>query len=327
MKAIVLKGFGGPEVLHIEERPMPVAGAGELLVKTYATGMNRADLLQRLGKYPAPLGASDILGLEIAGEVVACGPEVKHYKPGDRIFGLVSGGGYAEYCLVDQGLALPIPDSWSYTDASAVMESFVTANETVLELGGVSSGDCILIHAGGSGVGTAGIQMARAIGATVWITAGSEEKIQKTLALGAHGGINYKIQDFVSIMQEVTKGQGVDIIEDFIGAGYFDKNLSLLKPGGRLIQVGLLRGNRVELDLRLLMDKHIQIKGFILRKRSIEEKRAMVQRFAKRWMPALEQGILKPVVDAIFPVSMVQDGHRHMESNLNFGKVILSWMG
>lgn len=329
MKAVILKGFGEPDVLRIEEQEKPTPKPHELLIKVHATAINRADLLQRKGKYPPPEGASSILGLEIAGEVVACGTEVRRFKQGDDIFGLVSGGGYAEYCVIDEGLALPIPQRWSeqlkYTAAAGIIEAFVTANETIFELGCLSKGECILIHAGGSGVGSAGIQMASAIGAEVWTTAGSEQKIQKAVQLGASFGINYKIQDFEAVILEKTGGIGVDVVEDFIGTGYFEKNLRILKRGGRLIQVGLLRGNRVELDLRTVLDKYLQIKGFILRKRSVEDKRAIVQRFADRWFSALEKESIKPIIDSIFPMEMVKEAHRYVEANQNFGKVILSW--
>ncbi len=325
MKAITLTQFGEPDVLRIEERKKPVPKSEELLIEVHASALNRADLLQRRGKYPPPEGASDILGIEIAGQVVACGDKVENFKPGDRVFGLVGGGGYAEYCVIDHGLALKIPENWTYSDAAGVIEAFVTANETIFELGELVSGQSIMIHAGGSGVGTAGIQMAHLLGAEIWTTAGSEKKIQKAVQLGAKEGINYKIYDFEKIILEKNFGQGVDVVEDFIGAGYFEKNLSILKPGGRLIQVGLMRGSRVELDLRVILDKCVQIKGFILRKRSLEEKRAMVKRFAERWMSALEKGKIKPIIDSIFPVSMVQDAHRYMEANSNFGKVVLSW--
>lgn len=325
MKAIVLQGVGGPDVLTLGEREKPVPRPEELLVKVYATAVNRADLLQRAGKYPPPLGASDILGLEIAGEVVACGSDVQNFNTGDLIFGLVSGGGYAEYCVIDQGLAIKMPNHWKVIDAAGIIETFVTANETIIELGGLQKDKSIMIHAGGSGVGTAGIQMAHYLGATIWTTTSSEDKIHKILALGANEAINYKIDDFEKVVLEKTQGQGVDIVEDFIGAGYFEKNLAILKSGGCLVQVGLMRGTRVDLDLRYLMDKHLQIKGFILRKRTLVEKRAIVACFAQRWMPVLEKGLIKPIIDSVFPMSMVKDAHRYVEDNSNFGKVILSW--
>jgi NADPH2:quinone reductase len=325
MKAVTFTQFGEPDVLSITEREKPTPKSEELLVKVHAAAMNRADLLQRRGRYPAPEGASDILGLEISGEVVACGDKITNFKLGDRVFGLVGGGGYAEYCVMDQGLALKMPENWTYPEAAAIIEAFVTANETIFELGKLAAGQSIMIHAGGSGVGTAGIQMAHLIGAEVLTTAGSEKKLKKALELGATEGIDYKIDDFEKVVLEKTQGRGVDVVEDFIGAGYFEKNLAILKPGGTLVQVGLMRGNRVELDLRFMMDRHLQIKGFILRKRSLDEKRAMVRRFADRWMSALEKGQLKPIIDSVFPMNMVQDAHRYLESNSNFGKVVLSW--
>jgi putative PIG3 family NAD(P)H quinone oxidoreductase len=325
MKAVTLTQFGDPGVLSITERDKPIPKSEELLIEVHAAAMNRADLLQRQGRYPAPEGSSDILGLEVAGEVVACGDNVTDFKPGDKVFGLVGGGGYAEYCVIDQGLALKIPTAWTYSEAAAIIEAFVTANETIFELGNLSEGQRIMIHAGGSGVGTAGIQMAKLVGAEIWTTAGSEKKIQKTIELGAKEGINYKITDFQQAILEQTQGQGLDVVEDFIGAGYFEKNLAILKPGGILVQVGLMRGTRSELDLRMLLDKHLQIKGFILRKRTLSEKRAMVKRFADRWMSVLEKGQLRPIIDSVFPMNMVQEAHRYMESNSNFGKVVLSW--
>lgn len=325
MKAIIFDHFGDPDVLTMAEREKPVPKPEELLVEVRASALNRADLLQRKGKYPPPEGASDILGIEIAGIVVACGEKVTSFKPGDRVFGLVGGGGYAEYCVMDQGLALPIPVNWTYPEAAAVIEAFVTANETIFELGGLSQGKSIMIHAGGSGVGTAGIQMAKLIGAEVWTTAGSEKKIQKALELGAKEGINYKTHDFESIVLEKNQGLGVDVVEDFIGTGYFEKNLAILKPGGCLVQVGVMRGARVELDLRYLLDRHLQIKGFILRKRPLNEKRAMVKRFSDRWMSALEKGQIKPIIDSVFPMNMVVDAHCYVEASSNFGKVVLSW--
>lgn len=325
MKAVTFTQFGEPDVLKISERDKPTPQSEDLLIKVHAAALNRADLLQRRGKYPAPEGASDILGLEVAGEVIECGEKVTDFKPGDRVFGLVGGGGYAEYCVMDHGLALKIPPTWTSTEAAAIIEAFVTANETIFELGNLSEGQRVMIHAGGSGVGTAGIQMARLIGAEIWTTAGSEKKLQKAMELGAKEAINYKIQDFEKLVLEQTHGEGVDVVEDFIGAGYFEKNLAILKPGGTLVQVGLMRGTRAELDLRMLLDKHLQIKGFILRKRSLMEKRAMIKRFSERWMSALEGGQLKPIIDSVFPMNMVQDAHRYMEANSNFGKVVLNW--
>lgn len=325
MRAIIQTHSGDPSVLQLSEVATPVPGPEQLLVKVHAAAINRLDILQRRGKYPIPAGESEILGLEIAGELVSCGNQVTHFTLGQRVFGLVGSGGYAEYCLLDQGLAFVMPDNWSYSYAAAIPEVFLTANETICELGELKSGETILIHAGGSGVGTAAIQLAYHIGATVYITTGSQQKIEKALLLGAAAGINYKIQDFEQEIKSLTKHQGVDVIEDFIGADYFQKNLNLLKPGGRLIQVALMSGQQVTLDLRQILANRLQIKGSVMRTQDIAAKRAIVARFTQRWLALLQQGKIKPVIDAVFPITMVVEAHRYVEANRNFGKVVLEW--
>lgn len=324
MKAVTLSGFGDINVLNITDIPTPQHSTEQLLIRVHATALNRADLLQRRGKYPPPAGESEILGMEIAGEVIEVGQTVKNFKKGDRIFGLVGGGGYAEYCVIDHLMAIRIPDNWTYEQAAATPEAFITANETIFELGELKTGESVLIHAAGSGVGTAAVQMAHHIGAIVYGTASTEEKITKILALGATAVINYKTQDFAEAIKKFTGNKGVDVIEDFIGAEYLTTNLSILKIDGRIIGVGLMGGTHCEIDLGLFQRNRLQMKGFRLRTQAIETKRKFTQRFAERWLPILKSGQIKPIIYCTFPLEQVQQAHQAMEKNLNFGKIILT---
>ena len=324
MKAIVLNGFGAPEVLTLGEAPKPEPKPDDLLVRVRVSALNRADTLQRRGLYPPPPGDSEILGLELAGEVEAWGSAVKGFKKGQRVFGLVGGGGYGEFALLDHQMAMPIPDDWSYEQAAAVPEVYFTANETVFVQGGLQSGETVLVHAGGSGVGTAAIQMAHHIGATVYFTAGSADKIERAMALGATAGINYKTQDFVEEVKRLTGGAGVDLIEDFLGASYLARNMAALKTKGRLVIVATMGGTKTEIDLNLLMRKRLAIFGSVLRARPLEEKRAVTKRFLDRWMQPLREGAIKPIIDSTFPLAKAREAHERMESNLNFGKILLT---
>ena len=323
MEAIIRTGDGGPEVLQLGEAPAPIPTATQLLVDVHATALNRADLIQRRGGYPPPPGDSEILGLEIAGTVAAVGPAVEGVSEGDRVFGLVGGGGYAEQAVIDYRMAMPIPDGWSFEEATAVPEVFFTANENIFTLGELAAGETILIHAGGSGVGTAGIQISHHAGANVFVTAGASEKIRKCKTLGAIDGINYKTTDFVAEIEHLTDGEGVDVVLDFIGAPYLERNLSILKTKGRLLQVGLIGGATSEIDLGTLMRKRLKIIGSVMRPQSIDEKIAITQRFIDRWLPELKRGVLKPVIDSVFPLAEVRQAHTYMEANHNFGKIIL----
>ena len=323
MKAITFAKPGGPEVLGLGEVPDPVPNPHQLLVRVRASALNRADTMQRIGAYPPPPGESDILGLELAGEVEAVGSAVQGFGPGDRIFGLVGSGGYAEKAVIDARMAMPIPDGWSFSQAAAVPEVYFTAQETIFTLGGLQAGETILIHAGASGVGTAGIQMARETGARVLITAGSAEKIRRCIELGAEAGCNYKEQDFVEWVHGLTQGQGVDVIEDFIGAAYWDKNLRSLKIGGRLVLVGLMGGVKIETNLGLILSRRLQIFGSVLRSRTLEEKITITQRFRQHWLPLLIAGKIRPIIDTVFPLAQAAEAHRYMEDNRNFGKIML----
>jgi putative PIG3 family NAD(P)H quinone oxidoreductase len=260
----------------------------------------------------------------LAGEVEAVGTAVKDVKPGDRVFGLVGSGGYAEKAVIDARMAMTIPAGWSFAEAAAVPEVFFTAQETMFTLGQLKEGETVLIHAGASGVGTAGIQMARETGARILVTAGSAEKIQRCIELGATAGCNYKERDFADWVREATNGQGVDLIEDFIGAAYWEKNLRSLKTGGRLVLVGLMGGVKIEANLSLIMTKRLQIFGSVLRSRSLADKIDITQRFRAKWLPLLAAGRIKPIIDRVFPLAQAADAHRYMEENRNFGKIILS---
>lgn len=325
MRQVSIRTYGGPEVLAFEDAPVPAAGPGELLVRVRAAGVNRADCLQRMGTYPMPPGLGNVPGLEVAGEVVDTGAGVDSFGVGDRLFGLVAEGGYAEYAIVDEGLAVAIPDHWSFAEGAAVIEVYCTANETVFELGGLAAGQSILVHAGASGVGTAAIQMAKHTGATVCFTAGSRYKIDRVLELGADHGILYRTEDFVEEVLRFTRGDGVDVVEDFIGADYLARNLSVLKPTGTLLLVGLMGGHVTPFDLGGMLRKRLSIRGFTLRAQPVANKRAIVGRFRERWLPLLAAGTLEPVIHAVVPFDEVRRAHAMMEANENFGKIVLAF--
>jgi putative PIG3 family NAD(P)H quinone oxidoreductase len=324
MKAITRNGDGGPEVLQLSEVSPPHPTETQLLVNVKATALNRADLIQRRGGYPPPPGESEILGLEIAGTVSGMGEEVTGFNEGDRVFGLVGGGGYAEQAVIDFRMAMFIPDGWSFEEAAAVPEVFFTANENIFTLGRLLADETILIHAGGSGVGTAGIQIARHAGARVFVTAGSSQKIDNCKTLGAIAGINYKQSDFVAEIERLTDAEGVDVVLDFIGAPYLARNLQILKTKGRLLQVGLMGGSTTEIDLGMVMRKRLQIIGSVMRPQSLDEKISITQRFVQRWLPALKAGTLQPVIDSVYPLAQAREAHQYMEANRNFGKIILN---
>jgi NADPH:quinone reductase len=324
MKAVIMQGIGGIEVLSLGEVPKPTPGPWQLLVRVKATALNRADLWQRRGKYPPPVGESEILGLEIAGDVVQCGENVAGFIPGQRVFGLVSGGGYAEYCVLDYQMAMLIPDDWSYAQAAAIPEVFLTANETLFELAQLQADGSLLLHAAGSGVGTAAIQMAHHLNVSVYVTAGSSDKITGAIALGATAGCNYHEHDYVSEVIRWTAGKGVDVVTDFVGGGELNRNLSVLKEGGCLLQIAVMGGARAEVDLGLLVRKRLQIKGFILRTRPLAEKRSITQRFYTRWYPVLAAGQIHPVISNILHLEEVATAHRLLEERQNFGKIVLT---
>ncbi|MFP2924376.1 NAD(P)H-quinone oxidoreductase [Pyxidicoccus sp. 3LG] len=324
MRAVVLEGFGGPEVLRVGEQPRPVPGPRQLRVRVRASALNRGDTVQRAGGYPLPPGVtSPSLGIEVAGEVEACGADVRDFAPGQRVFGLVDGGGYAEACLMEEGMAIPMPDNWSFVEAAATPEAFITAHGSLLELGGLREGQSVLIHAGGSGIGTACIQVAHAVGARVFFTVSTEEKRRRCLELGAEAGVLRTEKDFATEVRTLTGGAGVDVVEDFVGGAALARNLSVLKFGGSLLLLGLLEGASAELDLKQVVLRRLQLKGFAIRPLSLDAKVALTRRFRERWLPELLSGRVRPLLDSTFPLERVADAHRRMESNATFGKIVL----
>jgi len=322
MRCVKVKEPGGPDVLEIVDLPEPGPGTGQLLVRNFAAGLNRADLLQRRGLYPPPAGESDILGLEFAGEVAAAGEGVEGFSRGDRVFGLCGGGAYAEFLVVDARLAVSIPSNMSYESAAAAPEAFYTAEDGLFSLGGLKEGQTVLVHAGASGVGTAAIQLAVAAGARVIATAGTAEKAVACEELGA-AGVNYREKDFSEAVAGLTAGEGVDLLLDLVGASYWDRNIASLRSGGRMVLLGLLGGASAEVNLGAVLSKRLSIIGSVMRSRSTEEKAEVTARFRERTLPLLESGDLKTVVDSILPLEDVRQAHERMEENLNTGKIIL----
>jgi tumor protein p53-inducible protein 3 len=325
MKAILVKEPGGAEQLVFGEVPEPVCKPDEIRVRVHATALNRADILQREGKYPPPEGASPILGLEMAGVVEEAGEQCRNrWKPGDRVFGLLPGGGYAEYATIPCDLAMPIPGSLTFEEAAAIPEAFLTAWQCLFWIAGLKKGETVLVHAGASGVGTAAIQLARCVGAVPVVTVGSEEKRKFCLELGAAAAVNYKAGPWDEGVLEATGGQGVDAVLDFVGASYWKQNLRILKPDGRWVLISLLGGNRLEnISLGPILSKRIQITGTTLRSRSVSYKTRLTREFAKFSLPRLESGELRPVIDRVFPWDRVEEAHRWMEENRNMGKIVL----
>lgn len=324
MKAILLKDFGDADQLYPGECPAPQPGEDELLVRVRATALNRADVLQRKGQYPPPPGASEILGLECAGEVETTGAAVQRWRPGDRVCALLPGGGYAEFAVVPERMAMPIPEGFTFEQAAAIPEAFLTAYQALHWLGKVRANECVLIHAGASGVGTAAIQLAHHAGAIVAVTAGSKEKLQACRDLGAEYTINYKEEDFAPEIHEMTGGKGVDLIIDFIGAAYFQKNLSALATDGRLVNLAMMGGRMVKnADISPILRKRLTVTGSTLRNRSLAYKIELTEAFAAHAMPLFEQKKLAPIIARVFPWMAVAEAHRYMEANLNIGKIVL----
>ena len=325
MQAVVFDRPGDESVLRLAEVPAPVPGPGELLIDVAATAVNRADLLQRRGLYPPPPGAPEILGLECAGVVAGLGPGVTGWRPGDRAMALLPGGGYAARVAVPAACALPVPERLSLAEAAAVPEVFLTVALSVFRLGGLARGGALLVHGGGSGVGTAAIQMAKTVGATVVVTAGSEEKCRRCLVLGADRAVDYRTGDFVAAANEATGGRGVDVVLDPVGGPYLERNLAALAIGGRLVVIATMGGARAELDLAAVLRRRLSVIGTTLRARPIEEKAALVSDFAARFLPLLADGRLRPVVDRVLPISEVAEAHRVVAASEHFGKVVLTF--
>jgi len=324
MRAIVLDEKGGPEVLRVREVPDPVLGPDEVLVDVVSTAVNRAEVLQRMGLYPqpAPVPKFEIPGLEFAGRVVALGERVVSWRVGDGVMGIVSGGGYASRVAVHERQAIRIPSNVSLSDAGAVPEVWITAFDALVAQGGLAPGGSALIHAGGSGVGTAGIQIAKALGATVIVTA-SAAKCARCLELGADRAVDYASDDFVAAALDATAGRGVDVVLDVIGGDYVDRNIDALASKGRILQVGTMGSGKASVTIAKLMGKRAGIVGTMLRARPLDEKITISQRFAREILPGFDSGKFVPVIDTRFSLDQMADAHRMMEANANFGKIAI----
>jgi tumor protein p53-inducible protein 3 len=323
MRAIVFDQPGDESVLRLGEAPAPNLGPEDLRIRVRGTAVNRADLLQRQGLYPPPPGASSILGLECAGEVTEVGERVTGWKRGDRVMALLPGGGYAEEAVAHAGSAIHVPAVLDDIEAGSFPEVFLTAFLNVFQLGDPPAGGSVLVHGGGSGVGTAAISLCREAGISVLVTAGSEVKCRRCRELGAEDAINYREEDFAERVKEITARRGVSVVLDSIGGGYLAKNLDVLAPSGRLIIIGLIGGARAEIDLAMVLMKRIQVIGSTLRGRSFAEKAAIVRAFEARFGEALRAGRVRPVVDRILPLAEAAEAHRAVRKSVHFGKVAL----
>jgi len=322
MRAVVLTEYGGPEVLAVREVPDPEPGPEEVLVAVTGTAVNRADVLQRLGLYPGPPAEHEIPGLEFAGRVAAVGERVTAWSEGEEVMGIVGGGGYAERLCVHERQLLPVPSGLTLADAAAVPEVFITAYDALVAQGGLTSGRTALVHAGASGVGTAAIQLARAVGASVVVTA-SAGKVAACEALGADLVVDRTAEDFVAAVEEFTGGVGADVVLDVVGGDYVDRNLACTRPTGRIVQVGVMGAGRAEVSVGLLLAKRISLIGTVLRARPLEEKIAITQRVREEVLPRFGDGSLRPVIDSRYPLAEVAEAHRRMEANANTGKLVL----
>ncbi|NRB53276.1 MAG: NAD(P)H-quinone oxidoreductase [Saprospiraceae bacterium] len=323
MKAILIPEFGGPEVMQLGEWETPAPGPKEISVKIKATALNRADTMQRRGVYPPPPGESPILGLEMAGVVEEVGAEVTKWKAGDRVCGLLGGGGYAEYCVTHEDMAIRLPDNLSFVEGAAIPEVFLTAYQALHWLAKIQAGEKILVHAGASGVGTAAIQLIKLAGADSIVTA-SAGKHETCLDLGASHAIDYKKENFAEVIKELTKGAGVQVIIDFIAAPYFQMNLDSLALEGRLVMLSLIGGVKPEgVNLAPILRKRLQIIGTTLRARSLDYKIALTKDLQTHCIPHFASGKLKPIIDSVIPWTAVVQGHQRMESNLNTGKIVM----
>ena len=323
MRAIVVASPGGPEQLKLETLPDPSPGAHEILIEVHATALNRADLLQRRGLYPAPAGESEILGLECAGIVRALGRDVSRFREGDRVMALLPGGGYAELARVHENLALSIPEPLSFEQAAAVPEAFLTAYEALLRTANLAPGERALIHAGASGVGTAAVQIAREVGAYVFSTCRGDEKLGKLRELGVERPIDSTREDFADVIARESRGAGVDVIADLIGGAYVEQNQRALGSGGRWVVIGLLGGARATLNLADLLMRRQTVAGIVMRSRPLPDKTAIVRGFSNDFLPWFTEGRLQPVLDQTFALADAARAHERMEANLNLGKIVL----
>ena len=323
MRAVEISTPGPAEGLQLVERPDPVPGAGEVLIRVKAAGVNRPDVLQRGGKYPPPPGASDLPGLEVSGIVEGAGDGVTEWRAGDRVCALLAGGGYAELCVAPAVQCLPVPAAMDFVNAAAVPETFFTVWTNVFDRGRLKAGETALFHGGSSGIGTTAIQLAVARGARVFATAGSDDKCRACEQLGAERGINYKTEDFVAVIKDVTKGRGVDLVLDIVGGDYIARDLVALAVEGRLVVIGFMGGDTATLDFRRILGRRLTITGSTLRPRSPAEKGEIAAALRKEVWPLLEKGTVKPVVYRTFPLADAAAAHRLMESSEHVGKIVL----
>jgi NADPH:quinone reductase len=324
MTVVEIAAPGGPEQLKTAVRPIPQPGEGEVLVRVEAAGVNRPDVMQRQGRYPPPPGASDLPGMEIAGEIVALGAKVSGLSVGDKITSLLPGGGYAAYAIAAAPLCMPIPTGLSMVEAAAIPETYLTVWTNLFERGGCKSGDVVLIHGGTSGIGTTAIQLAKAWGARVYATAGTEKKARACEALGAVRGIDYKTEDFVEVMRAETKGQGVDITLDMVAGSYVQRNLDIAAVEGRVVTISLLGGSRAEINMGMVLMKRLTLTGSTLRSRTVAQKAAVADAVRKNVWPLLTAGKVRPVIFATFPLAEASEAHRLMETSNHIGKIVLT---
>jgi NADPH:quinone reductase len=324
MNAVAITTPGGPEVLKLTQLPTPKPGSGQLLVKVAAAGVNRPDLAQRAGFYPPPPGHSPLPGLEIAGEVVEAGADTTRWKAGDKVCALVNGGGYAEYCIAEETSALPVPAGFDMVRAAALPETFFTVWNNVFERGRLAAGEWLLVHGGSSGIGTTAIQLAKAFGARVIATAGSADKCQACLDLGADKAINYKTEDFVAAAKAATGGKGVDVILDMVGGEYTDKNVAMAAEDGRIVQIATLGGVEAKVNLARLMMKRLTLTGSTLRPRTREVKAGFARALEEKVWPLLAAGKVRVVMDSTFPLAEAAAAHRRLETSQHIGKVVLT---
>jgi putative PIG3 family NAD(P)H quinone oxidoreductase len=324
MTVIGISKPGGPEVLLPETRSVPAPGPGEILIKVAAAGVNRPDVAQRSGAYPPPPGASDLPGLEVAGEVVACGAGTLRHKLGDKVMSLVAGGGYAQYCIAQDAQAMAVPPVLSMLEAGAIPETLMTVWHNVFERGRLQPGETLLIHGGSSGIGTIAIQLAKAFGSWVIVTVGSKDKADACLKLGADRAINYKTEDFVTEVKTATGGAGANVILDMVGGDYIDRNYDAAAIDGRIVQIATLGGPKATVNIVKVMMKRLHHTGSTLRPRTNADKAAMVSAIEAKVMPLLRQGRVKPVMDSTFPLEKAADAHRRMETSEHIGKIVLA---
>ena len=324
MTAIAIRAPGGPEVLVPEERPVPQPGEGEVLVKVAAAGVNRPDVMQRMGLYPPPKGTTDIPGLELAGEVVALGSGLARWKIGDQVTALVAGGGYAQYCAVPEVQALPIPRGLSLVEAAAIPETFFTVYPNIFDRGALKAGETFLVHGGTSGIGTVAIMLGKAFGARVFATAGSPEKCEACRKLGAELAINYKTEDFVAAVKQVTGGAGVNVILDIVGGDYIDRNYDAAAVDGRVIQIAFQASPKATVDFRRMLGKRLHHTGSTLRPRPVAEKGKIAQALEAKVWPLVASGQVKPVIDSTFALTQASAAHARMDSSVHIGKIVLT---